>query len=72
MENQSIGLLDNKALNRSVHFARVGLVVGWSYLPLYPTTVFTTSTLFDASVNAGVIQLGLCFVDKSLSKPKSH
>ncbi|QEG22019.1 hypothetical protein MFFC18_18800 [Mariniblastus fucicola] len=50
------GTLDNKTLNRSVLIARVGLVVGWSYLPLYPTTVFTNSILFDASVNVGVIQ----------------
>ncbi|QEG22271.1 hypothetical protein MFFC18_21470 [Mariniblastus fucicola] len=50
-------LLDNKALNRSVHSVEDGQVVGWSYLPLYPTTVFTTSNLFDTSVNAGVIQL---------------
>ena len=49
--------LDNKALNRSVRCVRVGQSSDGRNLPLYPTTVFTNSSLFDASVNAGVIQI---------------
>ena len=41
MVSGSLHGLYNKALNRSVHFARVGQVVGGSFHPLYPTTVFT-------------------------------
>ncbi|QEG22254.1 hypothetical protein MFFC18_21300 [Mariniblastus fucicola] len=66
-------------MNRSVLIATVGQVVGWSYLPLYPTTVFTTSNLFDASVNVGVILRKLYrigFADGGLSvdlaRSKSH
>ena len=33
---------------------------------MYPTTIFTTSTLFDASVNAGVIQLGQSSVNEEV------
>ena len=55
--SESLGSMDNKALNRSVLCVRVGQVVRWSYLPLHPTTIFTNSNLFDASVNAGVIQI---------------
>ncbi|QEG22291.1 hypothetical protein MFFC18_21670 [Mariniblastus fucicola] len=72
-------LLDNKALNRSVHFARVGQSPDGRKLPLYPTPVFTNSNLFDASVNAGVILRKLYrigFADGGLSvdltRSKSH
>ena len=58
MGSESLGSMDNKALNRSVLTARVGQSPDGRNLPLYPATVFTNSILFDASVNAGVIQLG--------------
>ncbi|QEG22720.1 hypothetical protein MFFC18_26030 [Mariniblastus fucicola] len=48
---------DNNALNRSGEAVPVGLSPDGRRLPLYPTTDFTTSTLSDALVNAGVIQL---------------
>ena len=69
--SKSFGCLDNNALNRSVQTARVGQLSDGRDLPLYPTTVFTTSTLFDASVNAGVIQTEEALPRNPYSSPSS-
>ena len=39
--NESLGSMDNKALNRSVLIARAGQSSDGRNLPLYPTTIFT-------------------------------
>ena len=41
IESESLGCLDNKALNRSVLIARVGQSPDGRILPLYPALVFT-------------------------------
>ena len=54
---ESSGCLDDKALNRSVHFARVGQSSDVRFATILSDSSFTISILFDASVNAGVMSL---------------
>ena len=64
MVRESPGCLDNKALNRSVLSFGVGKSPDARFAPILSDSIFTTSTLFDASVNAGVIQTKVMMVDE--------
>ena len=62
--------MDNKALNRSVLSCRVGQSSDVRFAPIVSDSIFTTSTLFDASVNAGVIPLELECADDMNRHPE--